>query len=207
MRLRIIVSKTVFCVALFVSLALNASGADKYVKTLEDLTDGKPRKNVKSAVDRFLFAGLAGFPTLLAHLDDKRLCDAYYDDKNQSDSNPDGSLMRNPDGTPHHHHTTIGEACFDLIQEQVEGSWPFPLRDFYTLSPRNVRKWLDSHKGESLQQLFTSARAESIRRVEAALLLHPEDEVLNYTLAFLRENCKHYDDVPLKWRVKSQKAQ
>ena len=172
---------------LFVSSVTTLAAKD-YSKLLDDVVEGTPKKKVDAAFRAIQFAGPAAFPTLLAHLEDSRLCKSGNFEQARSDSNPDGSVLLNSNGTAHHHRTTVGEACFFLIQQQIEGNWFGVCQQFYVLSPDNVKEWLNAHKHQSRKEMFASARAESIRRAEAALASNPNDELLKRCVEFLRSN-------------------
>jgi hypothetical protein len=82
----------------------------------------------------------------------------------------------------------VGEACFHILQYEVEGNWPKGYRRYYVLSEDNAAQWLAAHPGQTIEQLHTATRAESLGQAEAALAKKPEDEFLQGTVEFLRRD-------------------
>ncbi|HSE25290.1 MAG TPA: hypothetical protein VLB68_26750 [Pyrinomonadaceae bacterium] len=104
-----------------------------------------------SAIAVLESAGTKAFPALLAHLEDTTKASSTFQRAvMEIDASGNATL----------HHPTIGEACFDLIQNQVEGNWPKAYRQYYVLSPGNVVSWWQSRKDKSLPELqIETARA------------------------------------------------
>ncbi|MEI7751095.1 MAG: hypothetical protein WCJ71_03290 [Candidatus Omnitrophota bacterium] len=91
-----------------------------------------------------------------------------------------------PDGSWHPHSPTIGEACFDIIQGQIEGNWPKGFRRFYVLTSDNLTAWLDAHKDQTLEELRVEVRETSLRNAEKELAGKPGDEFLEKVIKFLK---------------------
>jgi hypothetical protein len=112
-------------------------------------TNDAPR--VLAAIATLKAAGTKAFPVLLAHLNDRTIASEVFQHEVQD-------VYGNVPSP------TIGEACFDLIQHQVEGNWPKGLRQYYVLSPTNVVSWWQARKEKSLKELrIEAARASLIR--------------------------------------------
>jgi hypothetical protein len=112
-------------------------------------------------------AGADAFSSLIDHFDDPAVA---ADALQQATAEP----------------TTVGQACFDLLQQQIEGRWPKSARDFQVLRPGNAREWLDANRGLTLEELRRVARRQSLARAEEALAADPSNETLHRTVRFLK---------------------
>src|SRR4029078_207008 len=106
---------------------------------------------VASAIAVLESAETRAFPALLAHLEDNTKASSTFQRAVMEVAASGNATL---------HHPTIGEACFDLIQSQVEGNWPKAYRQYYVLSPQNVVSWWQSRRDRLLQELkIETARA------------------------------------------------
>ncbi|HEV2293057.1 MAG TPA: hypothetical protein VGR35_04325 [Tepidisphaeraceae bacterium] len=113
-------------------------------------------------------AGTDAFPALIAHFRDRAIA---------AESLQGATL--NP--------STVGDACFDLIQMQIEGAWPKSLEDFHVLTPENTREWLAAHAGLTLDEMRRVASERAVARAEAALAAEPSKRSLQKAVAYLKE--------------------
>jgi hypothetical protein len=142
----------VVCLLAFSSIRPQTSQTDgSYEAAIASLAENSDAQLVSKAIATLKSAGTKAFPALLAHLNDATTASEAFQHEVQ-DIN--GNVPR----------PTIGEACFDLIQHQVEGNWPKALRQHYALSPSNVVSWLGARKGKSLNQLRIEAAQTSLTR-------------------------------------------
>lgn len=114
-------------------------------------------------------AEVDAFPALLDHLNDDTIA---------ADSLTEAT--REP--------TTLGRACFSLLREHIEGSWPKSVRGFHVLSPGNARAWLEARRGVTLQEMRSAARKEAIAAAEAELAADPRDVWVQRSLHYLRDS-------------------
>lgn len=171
--------KLIFSALLFLGLLpLCAAGGD-YELHVKHLAAGTPEKDIKAALQAFDTAGLAAFPTLLAHFSNTTPAEPRFFQRDEV-LLVDGQFAGL--STPR-----IGDACFDILQSQVEGNWPKAYRTYYVLSPSNAKQWLEDHRGLTLPQLQRASRAESLRRAEAALANDPSSASRQQDVAFLRQ--------------------
>jgi hypothetical protein len=141
----------------------SAADFKRYIEQLALTTSEKEQSSARQALEE---AGMDAFPTLIAHFDDR---------------------------TPAHTQraitgkATIGEECFEILQYQIEGSWPKAYRSFQVLSPDNVKQWLAAHQGKTLAELRLISRQESLRRAQAKLAKDPSDDFWKEMVEFFRE--------------------
>lgn len=154
--------------------------ADDYEQHIRRFASNTPPNTVQAAVRTLRQAGTNAFPALLAHLGDKAPAERNTFQRAQVRQTPDGKFEI---AVP-----TIGDACFDLLQTQVEGAWPKGYRRYHVLSPETARDWLTRHRGLSLQQLRIDAARESLERAEADTPKAGESSFHKQTLEFLRKN-------------------
>ena len=129
-----------------VSICAHSSQTDRsYETAIASLSENSDAAQVAGAIADLESAGTKAFPALLAHLNDTARASVVFQ----------GALMEvdakgNVMGL---HHPTIGEACFALIQNQVEGNWPKAYRQYYVLSPKDVISWWEARKAKPLKAL------------------------------------------------------
>jgi hypothetical protein len=144
--------------------------AEDYHQLIRNFAANTSRNKIQSAVKAIKDAGTNAFPALLAHLKDKAPAEISFFG---------GDNILPP---------TIGTACFNLLQGQVEGVWPKGYRDYHTLSPKTVRDWIARNQGLSLQQLRVEAAQQSLARAEADSPKKPDSDFHKRILGFLRKN-------------------
>jgi hypothetical protein len=138
-----------------------------YARTVRDLSADSSSETNRIAWDTLMAAGAEAFPALLNHLKDTRAAGPAFQQQREEK-------------------TTVGDACFDLLQQQIEGRWPKSVRQFQVLSPENRRQWLDAHRGLDLHELRLAASRESIQKVGAALAKDPSNEFLQHAAKYLK---------------------
>jgi hypothetical protein len=140
----------------------------EYERHIRNLSVGTPPQKVRVSRDSLAAAGTDAYPTLIAHFDDRTgAADSLW-----------GATLRRP---------TVGTACFEIIQDQIEGAWPKGFRRFHVLAPDNTRQWLSEHSGLTLDELRLAACRESIARAESARAANPASDLLQNCIRFLRE--------------------
>jgi hypothetical protein len=142
---------------------VTAADHPRYIKQMARTL---PEKEAFWAMRILHEAGMAAFPTLIAHFNDPT----------------PAHTGRQITGV-----ATIGQECFEILQYQIEGSWPKAHRTFQILTPKNAKQWLDAHRGQSLDQLRMISRQESLRRAQAELAKNPTDEFCQEMAKFFRE--------------------
>src|SRR5678816_2897069 len=88
----------------------------EYERAIQDLAEGKDRQTVKTAIQVLSDAKTQAFPALIKHLSDKTPASVEYFGLRDILCAPQTPC---PPWQP-----TIGEACFNIIQSEVEGNWP-----------------------------------------------------------------------------------
>lgn len=129
----------------------------EYERAIQDLAEGKDRQTVNTAVQVLSDAKTRAFPALIKHLSDKTPASVEYFGGRDIQCAPQTTPC--PPWQP-----TIGEACFDIIQSEVEGNWPKTYRSHYTLSAGNVGEWWESRRTMSLKDLQLDAATTSLER-------------------------------------------
>ena len=129
----------------------------EYERAIQDLAEGKDLQTVKTAIQGLSDAKTQAFPALIKYLSDKRPASVEYFGLRDIQCAPQTTPC--PPWQP-----TIGEACFEIIQSEVEGNWPKAYRSHYTLTARNVREWWESRRSMSLKDLQLDAATTSLDR-------------------------------------------
>ena len=142
--------------ALLPSRDLSAITAE-YERAIDDLAEGKDPETVKTAILVLVKAKTEAFPALIKHLSDKT--PSSYEYFGLRDIRCVMEATPCPPWEP-----TIGEACFEIIQSQVEGNWPKAYRSHYVLTAGNVGEWWESRRTMSLKELQLDAARTSLER-------------------------------------------
>jgi hypothetical protein len=146
MKPRILILFVEVCLMFAISIRAQSSQTDvSYETAIASLSENTDAAQVARAVEVLESAGTKAFPALLAHLNDTARASAVFQGA-LMDVDAKGNVI----GL---HHPTIGEACFALIQNQIEGNWPKGYRQYYVLSPKNLVSWLEARKAKTLKEL------------------------------------------------------
>ena len=146
MKPRILILLVEACLMFATSIRAQSSQTDRsYETAIASLSENSDAAQVAGAVAALESAGTKAFPALLAHLNDTARASVVFQGA-LMDVDAKGNVL----GL---HHPTIGEACFALIQNQVEGNWPKGYRQYYVLSPKNVVGWWQARKAKPLKEL------------------------------------------------------
>ena len=146
MKPRILILFVEACLMFAISIRAQSSQTDgSYETAIASLSENSDAAQVAGAIAALESAGTKAFPALLAHLNDRARASVVFQ-RAKMEFDTKGNVM----GV---HHPTIGEACFDLIQNQVEGNWPKGYRQYYVLSPKNVVSWWQARKAKTLKEL------------------------------------------------------
>jgi len=129
----------------------------EYERAIQDLAEGTDPKRVETAIQILSDAKIQAFPALIKYLNDKTPASVEYFGLR--------AVLCAPQSTPcPPWQPTIGEACFVIIQSEVEGNWPKAYRSHYTLTDVNVREWWESRRTMSLKELQLDAATTSLER-------------------------------------------
>jgi hypothetical protein len=157
MKPRILILFVEACLIFAISIRAQSSQTDEsYERAIASLSENSDAKQVADAIAVLESAGTKAFPALLAHLNDTARASVVFQ-RAKMEFDTEKNVMRV-------HHPTIGEACFDLIQNQVEGNWPKAYREFYVLSPKNVVSWWQARKAKTLKELQLETAQASLTR-------------------------------------------
>src|SRR6476661_4090033 len=86
----------------------------EYERSIQDLAEGTDPKRVKTAIQVLSDAKIQAFPALIKYLSDKTPASIEYFGVRD--------ILCAPQATPcPPWQPTIGEACFDIIQSEIEG--------------------------------------------------------------------------------------
>ena len=129
----------------------------EYERAIQGLEKGKDRQTVKTAIQVLSDAKTRAFPDLIKHLSDKTPASVEYFGARAVQCAP--QITPCPPYQP-----TIGEACFVIIQSEVEGNWPKGYQSYYTLTAGNVGEWWESRRTMSLKDLQLDAATTSLER-------------------------------------------
>jgi hypothetical protein len=140
----------------------------EFERYIQDLSAGKPPAASHAAWEALSAAGAEAFPALIAHFGDRAVA---ADNVQQATAEP----------------IRVGDACFAILQVQIEGAWPVSIRDFQVLTPHNAASWLAAHRGLTLADLRIAATQESLAQAEAALAKDPPSRVNRGAVKFLTE--------------------
>ena len=146
MKPRILILFVEACLMFAISIRAQSSQTDgSYETAIASLSEKSDAAQVTGAIAALESAGAKAFPALLAHLNDTARASVVFQ-RALMEVDAKGNVV----GL---HHPTIGEACFALIQNQVEGNWPKAYRQYYVLSPKNVVSWWQARKAKTLKEL------------------------------------------------------
>ena len=152
MKPRILILVVAACLMFATSIRAQSSQTDgSYEAAIASLAESSDAQRVSQAIATLETAGTKAFPALLAHLNDASPASRAFQRAVQD--------VYGKVSTP-----TIGEACFDLIQHQIEGNWPKGFREYYVLSPTNIVSWWYARKEKSLKDLRIEAAMASLTR-------------------------------------------
>jgi hypothetical protein len=166
--------------------AVSKEEADKYdrlISSLRAVGPGGDHKKFTLASDALRDAGMRAFSSLLARLGDQTKTDIAID---AAAKNRDGSYT-------YGYYETIGDVCWDILEEQIEGADPSATKghdvfqDFYVLRGNTARSWLDAHKGMSLPQLQLIARKAALKGAESQLEKDPKDRWARAAVSFFKQ--------------------
>ena len=129
----------------------------EYERAIQDLAEGKDPQTVKTAILVLIDAKTQAFPALIKHLRDQT--PASHEHFGLRDILCVQQTTPCPPWQP-----TIGEACFEIIQSEVEGNWPKAYRSHYTLTAGNVGEWWESRRTILLKDLQLDAATTSLER-------------------------------------------
>ena len=141
---RILILLVEACLIFAITICAQSQTDGSYETAIASLSENSDAAQVARAIAVLQSGGTKAFPALLAHLNDTARASVVFQ----------GALMEvDAKGNVGLHHPTIGEACFGLIQNQVEGNWPKAYREYYVLSPENVVGWWQARKAKPLKEL------------------------------------------------------
>lgn len=131
--------------------------APEYERAIKDFAEGTDPQRIKTAILVLGAAKTEAFPALIKYLSDKTPASVeYFGLRN---------LLCGPQTTPcPPWQPTIGDACFEMIQSEVEGNWPRAYRSHYILTAENVGEWWESRRTMSLKDLQLDAATTSLER-------------------------------------------
>src|SRR4026207_996922 len=127
----------------------------EYERAIQDLAEGKDPQTVIRAIQVLSNARTQAFPALIEHLSDKTPASFEFFGLRAVQCAPQTTPC--PRWQP-----TIGEACFEIIQSEVEGNWPKAYRSHYILTAANVGEWWESRRTMSLKDLQLDAATTSL---------------------------------------------
>lgn len=157
MNPRILILLVGACLIFAMSIRAQTSQTDvSYESAIASLSEKSDAAQVAGAIAALESAGTKAFPALLAHLNDTARASLVFQGA-LMDVDAKGNVM----GL---HHPTIGEVCFALIQNQVEGNWPKGYRQYYVLSPENVVSWWQVRNAKPLKELQLETAQASLTR-------------------------------------------
>ena len=165
--------------ALVAGCSTAPNDGDRYEQLVRQFAADMPPDTAQAAMAALRQAGTAAFPALLAHLNDATPAAPGVFQR--------AELRRESGGTYTAVAPTIGDACFDVLQGQIEGVWPKAYRDYYVVSKQSVHQWLARRPGATLQQLRIDAAQEALRRAEAETPKAGESDFHTQALEFLRK--------------------
>ena len=138
---------------------------------------GTPDKDTVAAIQFVKSAGVKAFPALLNHLGDKtEAAQRHFMQE---------SVMRDKDGNWGPYVPTISSACFDIIQNQVEGGWPKLYRQSQVLNRSNVRDWLRQREGKTLGELRIECATLSLEKAKEMQKGDSSDDAKEYVKFFV----------------------
>lgn len=161
----------------------------QFVAAITKLKAGSPSGEFDSAVRTLRRGGIKAFPSLLAAQQNSAKTDVGRDMRVEYSN----GTVEEP------YYETVGDVCWGIFEEQVEGGDPWDskgndvFQDYYVLKQDSARKWLDSHKGATLQELRLAARREQLKLAESRLAKSPHDDRTISAVAFFKSAIKELE--------------
>jgi hypothetical protein len=140
-----------------------------YDATIRDLAAERGDAKNTAAWNGLTAAGSIAFPYLIRHFGDPELAGHIF----QGDT----IAMKK----------TVGDACFELIQMQVEGRLPKTWRKYYVLTPQNTAQWLAAHRQSSLEELRIAASRDQLACVQSVLAADPGNGSMQRKAEYFRK--------------------
>lgn len=143
-----IVVAALFCVT---GCSQKPMGEAVYEQAIANLAEGRDDATIERALKTLHEGGINAFPTFIRHFDDRRPAAKRY-------------FMRDVVG-PHgeQYRPTVGNACFDLMQTQIEVAYGPKAYRYEVLTPDSIAAWWEARRSRSLQQLRVEAAHETIK--------------------------------------------
>jgi hypothetical protein len=154
---------------------------DEYESAVAAFASGTPAAETTAAVDQLRAAGIDAFDVLLAHLDDETRASNEHFMRAVATVDEQGNVVP--------WEPTIGDACFDLLHVQIEGSWPKAFRDHHVLDRSNIREWLAGRKYKSLHELRLECATLALESAEQEHAKNP-NALTESCVEFLADNLK-----------------
>jgi len=165
---------------LLIAIGCSSTAApDQYETAVKSFASGTPIEETTAAIKLVQSAGVDAFDSLLSHLNDETLASDNHFMRAMVtiDENGNAGLIK----------PTIGDACFDILQGQIEGVWPKGYREHYILNRSNIRDWLTKRNGKSLYELRVECAKSSLESAKLKHEQNPSDWSI-YCVKFLAEN-------------------
>jgi hypothetical protein len=113
---------------------------------IRHLGQDTPFEQARTSSSALWDAGVAAFPALVAHLDDKTIAAEQV------------RQVLGPD--------TVGQRCFDIVAGQIAPSLPKRYQRYMVLTPDNLGAWLEKHRGQSIVELRHAVLQDSIEAAQ-----------------------------------------
>ena len=156
---------------------VSTTNQNQYEAAISKLKLGTPATETDAAVKLLESGGIGAFDALVAHLDDEtNASDLLMGDVGYIDAAPAEPF-----------HVSIGYACFDILQFQIEGCWPKSYRQYYVLTDENIRGWLSNRKTKTLGQLRIECAERSLEVAERTNRENPTEHSKD-SVSFLTDN-------------------
>lgn len=171
------------CLGLFAVLIVigcnSTEPEDRYETAVKAFASSVPTDKTAAAIDLIKSADIDAFDTLLAHLDDEtRASEEHF---------MRAMVVVDENGNEGPYEPSVGDACFDLLQAQIEGGWPKGFREYYVLNRINIRDWLDQRKGKTLRELRIECATLSLASAKRDHQINPT-EWTDTCVKFLTQN-------------------
>ncbi|RYD84727.1 MAG: hypothetical protein EOP84_04710 [Verrucomicrobiaceae bacterium] len=131
-----------------------ARRVNRYKKLLRSLTPGNPASQVKESLRTLKEAGRDAFPVLLQHLDDHT--------RVRHEAVPQQVSRLTAEQRPLFQ-LSIGDACFEVLQEVIEGRWPERFTHYHALNRINVGSWVKQDLRRDIRDLREDAAESALR--------------------------------------------
>lgn len=147
-------------VGVMFSYGSDENWSDKIKKAVAGITAGSEQEQVLVGYEVLKQAADKGLPELLAELDNQQVVAIQLQES---------KTIRDPaTGKKEHYLNQVGDIVFQIIQDHLEGDWPFRYGHLHVLKRNTIKAWLQERKEKSLTEIRAELARIALKQVREA---------------------------------------